>query len=294
MRQRILVSAAIGLATGAYCWLVLMRAHQGAADFTWAIRLAQHVLSGSPPYQSPLEQYPMIAALVAFPFVWMRPEIAGAVFYGLSSALLALGLTRYGYHRLLVFLAFPYWAGLITAQWAPLVMASAFFPLLLPVTMIKPQVGLPVALTHLTRRGVLACLAVIGLSLLLMPRWPWLWMGQFGYYQHFFPLLVWPGPFLLLALLRYRDKDAWLLLLASVMPQRWFFDGFILWLIPKDRREIIWTAAFSWGAGLWRWYHTPQTFVDVGRWAVVFLYLPMLGLLLSRLKTKHEADQLAV
>jgi hypothetical protein len=109
VRQRILVSAAIGLATGAYCWLVLTRAHQGAADFTWAIRLARHVLNGTPPYQSPLEQYPMIAALVGFPFVWMRPEIAGAVFYGVSSALLALGLTRFGYHRLLVFLANLRW-----------------------------------------------------------------------------------------------------------------------------------------------------------------------------------------
>ena len=57
--------------------------------------------------------------------------------------------------------------------------------------------------------------------------------GQAHNYEHFIPLLVFPGPLLLLALLRYRDRDAWLLLLAALMPQRWFFDAFTLWLIAE-------------------------------------------------------------
>lgn len=241
------------------------------------------MLAGQNPYDTPLEQYPLTAALFGLPFVWLRPEIAAAVFYGLSSGLLAFGLTRHGYHRLLVFLAYPYWAGSLTAQWSPLIAASAFFPLLLPVTMVKPQIGLPVALTHLTRRGVVACVVVALLSLAVMPRWPLLWAGQLRYYEHFIPLLVLPGPVLALALLRYRDRDALLLVGAAVMPQRWFFDAFILWLIPKTRREIVWTAFFSWGAGIWRWYHIPHSFTEVGRWTVVFLYLPMLAVVLGRL-----------
>ena len=283
VRTRLLISAGIGVATGAYCWLLLAHFHQGAADFGWAIRAARSVLAGQNPYDTPLEQYPLTAALFGLPFVWLRPEIAAAVFYGLSSGLLAFGLTRHGYHRLLVFLAYPYWAGSLTAQWSPLIAASAFFPLLLPVTMVKPQIGLPVALTHLTRRGVVACVVVALLSLAVMPRWPLLWAGQLRYYEHFIPLLVLPGPVLALALLRYRDRDALLLVGAAVMPQRWFFDAFILWLIPKTRREIVWTAFFSWGAGIWRWYHIPHSFTEVGRWTVVFLYLPMLAVVLGRL-----------
>ena len=161
-------------------------------------------------------------------------------------------------------------------------MAAAFFPLLLPATLAKPQIGLPVALTHLSRRGVVACAALVLVSLAVMPRWPLLWAGQLGYYEHFFPLLVLPGPLLALALWRYRDRDAWLLFLAAVMPQRWFFDAFILWLIPKTRREILLTVFFSWGAGIWRWYHIPHSFAEVGRWTVVFIYLPMLGVVLAR------------
>ena len=116
--------------------------------------------------------------------------------------------------------------------------------------MAKPQIGLPVFLTRARQRGILACVIVGAASLVVMPRWPLLWIAQFSHYQHFIPLLILPGPLLLLALWRYRDRDAILLLVAACMPQRWFFDSFILWLIPKSRREIIWTVFFSWGAGL--------------------------------------------
>ena len=282
VRWRLLISALIGVSTGLFCWFVLVRLHQGAADLTWAIRAAQHLLSRSNPYDTPLEQYPLTAAVFGLPFVRLRPELAGGIFYGVSSGLMAFGLSRYGMHRLLVFLAYPYWAGMLTVQWSPLILASAFFPLLLPATMAKPQIGLPVAATHLTRRGALACLIVLAITLVAMPRWPLLWLGQLGYYQHFIPLLVLPGPLLLLALWRYRDRDSLFLVLTALMPQRWFFDSLILWLIPKSRREMVWTVFFSWGAGIWRWYHMPHSFAEVGRWTVIFIYLPMLAVVLMR------------
>jgi hypothetical protein len=234
------------------------------------------------PYDTPLEQYPLPAALPALPLLRIAPEIAAGIFYGVSSALLAFGLTRENYGRLRIFLAFPYWAGFLTAQWPPIIAASAFFPMLLPVTMMKPQVGLPVFLTRLSRRGLLACLFLGVLSFAVMPQWPLLWFRQTHYYEHFVPLLIFPGPLLLLALLRYRDRDAWLLLLASIMPQRWFFDSFTLWLIPRSRREILLTAFLSWGAGVWRWFHQPANFTEVGRLAVIFIYLPMLVVVLLR------------
>jgi hypothetical protein len=282
MRRRIAVSLLIGVATASFCWYVLHRFNQHAADFQWAIRDAQHVLAGDNPYDTPLQQYPMTAALFAIPFLHLPSEWAAAGFFGISSALLALGLTRHGYSRLFVFLAYPYWAAMLTAQWSPLIMASAFFPLLLPAAMAKPQVGLPVALTHLSRRGAVACVVWGLLSLLFLPRWPWLWANQLHHYQHFVPLLLVPGPVLLLALFRYRERDSWLLLLTSMMPQRWFFDAFILWLIPKSRREILFTALLSWGAGVWRWYHSPTSFAQVGRWAVWWIYIPMLLTILAR------------
>jgi len=282
MRWRIPVSTAIGLASGIFCWFLMKHFHQGAADFQWALHLAQRLLARQNPYDTPLEQYPLPAALFGLPFLPLPAEIAAGIFWGLSSGLLAFGLTRHGYTRLLIFLAYPYWAGLLTVQWSPLIAASAFFPWLLPATMAKPQVGLPVFLTRLSRRGLAACAAVAALSLAVMPNWPLIWWKQAGNYQHFIPIMILPGPLILLALCRYRERDARLLLLSALMPQRWFFDSFILWLIPKSRREIVWTVFFSWGAGIWRWYHGPHSFIEVGRWTVLFLYLPMLAVVLLR------------
>ncbi len=159
-----------------------------------------------------------------------------------------------------------------------------FSSVLLPATLVKPQLGLPVFLTHASRRGFLACIIVTAVSLAVMPSWPMLWIAQLGHYNRFVPLLVWPGPLLLLAILRYRDRDAVLLLLAACMPQRWFYDGFLLWLIPKTRREIVWTVFLSWVVGIWRWYHIPHSWPEVGRWTVVFIYLPMLVVVLCRRK----------
>ena len=289
MRLRLLVSTAIGLLSGIFCWFLLKHFNQGAGDFRWAIEAAQRLLAHQNPYAEPQRLYPLPAALFGLPFVRVPAAIAGGLFYGISSALLAFGLTRQGYYRLLVFLAYPYWAGLLAAQWGPLIMASAFFPMLLPATLAKPQTGIPVALTHLTRRGFVLCVLVTLITFAWMPNWLGQWFGQLGGYQHFYPLLIFPGPLLLLALFRYRDPDAILLLLTALLPQRWFYDTLILWLIPKTRRQILWTAGLSWAAGVWRWYHIPQSFTQVGRIVVLFNYLPILAVLLFRYFERAES-----
>jgi hypothetical protein len=292
MRKRILISTAIGSATGMLCWYLMRHLHQDAADFRWALHLANGLVTHKNPYDTPLEQYPLTAGLLALPFLRVSPEAAAGLFYGISSGLLALGLTRHGYRRLLIFLAYPYWAGLLTVQWSTLIAAGAFFPLLLPVTLAKPQIGLPVFLTRASLRGAVACILLFLVSLAIMPGWPRLWIAQTGNYEHFIPLLVFPGPLLLLALFRYRQRDAIFLLLAACMPQRWFFDSFTLWLIPKSRREIIWTVFFSWGAGVWRWYHAPHSFTQVGSWTVIFIYLPMLAVVLLRTARPEQGREL--
>jgi len=285
MKRRLVTSIVIGTVSALWCWAILSRNHQGAADFQWAIRLAQHLLSGQTPYDTPLEQYPPAAALLGLPFVKLTGEIAGALFFGISSGLLAFGLTRTSYVRLLIFFAYPYWAAMLTAQWSPLVAASAFFWWLSPVALMKPNISLPVLLSNLSRRAVMACGTVLAVSLALTFRWYGEWPRQLAHYGHFFPIAVFPGFLLLLALFRLRqsplDKDALMLLLAALVPQRWFYDTFTLWLIPKSRREIVFTVAASWPVALLRWYQSPDM-TQVGRWSVLGFYLPMLIVVLAR------------
>ena len=281
LRRRIEISCLIAAASGSFCFLLLHRL-QWPGDFQWAIYLAEKWLARQNPYDTPLEQYPFVAAIFGLPFVHMSREVAAAIFYGISSGLLAFGVTREGYDRLLIFLAYPYWMGLLWVQWPTIIAAGAFFPLLMPVAMAKPQMGLPVFLTRFSMQGLWACLAVGVVSLIMLPRWPMLWMGQFGHYPHFVPLLIFPGLLLLLALLRYRDRDAILLLLTAALPQRWFFDAFTLWLIPRTRREILITVFFSWWPGVWLWFHRPHSLTTVGRWMVLTTYFPMLAVVLWR------------
>jgi len=291
VRLRALISVAIGIAAGVLCWLWLLRLHQGAGDFNWSIWAAQDLLAHRNPYDREMQLYPLTSAIFGFPFVWMRPEIAGGIFYGVSSALMSFGLSREGYHRLLIFLAYPYWAALLAVQWTPLLVAAAFFPILLPAAMSKPQLGLPLALTTATKRGILACAVVLAVSFLLMPRWPWFWPRWFFEYVRFIPFLVFPGPLLALAALRYRERDARLLLLMAAVPQRWFYDALLLWLIPKSRREIVATVGLSWVVGVWRWYYMPYSATQVARWTILFMYLPMLAVVLARPRTSASESK---
>jgi hypothetical protein len=282
---------AIALASGTLCWIYLHHFHLGAADFFWAHQAARDLLAGKNPYATQLPgliPYPLPAALIALPLAAFPQEVAAALFYGISSGLLAFGLVRQSPERLFIFFAYPNWAALMTAQWSPLIMSAAFFPLALSFCVAKPQIGIPVALTRLSRKGIAAASLLILASFAISLRWPAAWLPQLHGYQHFIPLLVLPGPLLVLALWRWRESDAWLLFLCSIMPQRWFYDAFVLWLIPKTRRAILATVACSWITGLWRWYHNPHTVQTVGRWSILGFYLPMLALILLRDRPQAE------
>ena len=59
-------------------------------------------------------------------------------------------------------------------------------------------------------------------------------------------------------------------------------DQFILFLIPKTRRELVYTIGASWVPAIWRWYHYPRSISEVGFWSVVWFFLPMLAVVLLR------------
>ena len=98
------------------------------------------------------------------------------------------------------------------------------------------------------RWGVILTVALLGLSLIAYPRWPWVWLGQISGYQGSVPpLFVLPlGPFLLLALLRWRDRRAWLVALMALMPQRVVYDQIPLLLVASTWRELLFLVGASW------------------------------------------------
>jgi hypothetical protein len=225
-------------------------------DLFMSLCPARELLAGRDPYGDvciilnpatghPWPTNPLTAALVVLPLAWLPWGLAAALVVGLVAAI------REGDPaRLVVFLSFPYLFGFCWAQWTPLTVAVALSPTLLPLALVKPHIGLPILLTHLTWRRTLACAAFGLLTLALDPTWPLRWLEQTRGFDGVVPALTLAGLLLPLLVLRWRDPDARFILLAACVPQRFFHDAFVLAAVPRNRREaILWTAS-TWLIGL--------------------------------------------
>ncbi|MFL5575705.1 MAG: hypothetical protein ACJ79S_07055 [Gemmatimonadaceae bacterium] len=248
--RRMAAALAVGVVAGAFCGLALARPG-GAPDFLVFWHHARTLLAGENPYLHPLVLgpgrqapflYPLPAAMLVAPFAWLPMPAAGALFFGLSSALLAYGATRDGWHRLLLFLSGPFVLAATLGQWSPLVTAAALLPWLGGAAMVKPNIGLAVAAYRPWWRGAAAAAALLAASLALLPRWPLDWLHlvrtQHGIYHA--PVAVGAGALLLLALLRWRLPGARLLVVLACVPQMLFFyDQLPLWLLTRTWRESL-------------------------------------------------------
>ena len=157
----------------------------------------------------------------------------------------------------------------------PCIVASWFIPVLAPLlALIKPHIALPVALNRLTRPGLLLAAAVLAISLLLDPTWPWRWLGMLGEYQRMIALFTLPAGWMLLIALRYwRDERARLLLGMAVLPFRGSYDLLALWLIPRSAWEMATLVALSW-LPLAIDHHA--FFAVQPAWSVPLLFIPCL------------------
>lgn len=139
----------------------------GAADdFKWYYLGARAVLAGLRPYErvrvggffrliAPF-LYPLPAALVVVPFAGALNAIpAASVFVGLSTILLAWGITRDGFSLLPIFGSAPFIWSVYAGQFAPLLAAAALIPRIGWVAIVKPNLGLAVFAYRSTRGMIL-------------------------------------------------------------------------------------------------------------------------------------------
>jgi hypothetical protein len=139
---------------------------------------------------------------VAFPFSFLHPNLAGAVFFGVSAALLAFAVTQEGYHRLPLFLSAPFFVAAALAQWAPLVIAAALLPSLQWLAIAKPNIGLAALVYRPTWLGWGLSAAFGLLSLVILPGWIWNWRDSLPAADH-------PPPFLVSACFVLAGSPAW-------------------------------------------------------------------------------------
>lgn len=289
---RLLVSISIGIISGLVCYGKLSIRNVQAADFTWAWFSARVLLQGGNPYTAmplnptyPLDAplfYPIFAPLVAVPVAMFTPILAGALFFGVSSALLAWVFTVRDFSNLLVFTTSFYWMALENCQWSPLITAVMFLPWLSFILLAKPNLGILGMLVNPTRCLVLVC-GVAGILSLFI--WPW-WFGNwwhavtvYGHNAHKSPVTI--LPLLLLLLVTWRSMEGRLSLAMIVLPQNLiFYDQLPLWLVTKSTRERIILVILTW-VGFLGWLNVSGPYASrAAWWIVIFVYVPVLLLLL--------------
>jgi hypothetical protein len=260
-------AAIIGTVVGGLCFVTL-RAHNTvdpevkAADFGRALRDSRDLLAGRDPYRYPpgpyAIPYPLPAALVAMPLAWLPDVMAGSVFFGLSAMLLAFGILRSDEEwRLAMLLSWSFVYAFLWVQWTPLVCALWFLPGLAAMMLIKPHIALPVLVMgdfrrrffeHREWKWLIPPAVLMVVSLVWYPSWPLVWRAQLATYQGISPpLLSLPlGPFVLVSLIAWRDRRAWLLVVLAMMPQRMVYDQLPIMLVAASPRQLWILIAASW------------------------------------------------
>jgi len=220
----------------------------------WPLQAARDIIAGYDPYARPFvdsagQAWPTNPVTTAMPFLpvaWVSDAVVAAVLFGLISALLAYALLRGGeLWPLLTFVSPAYVSCIITEQWLPLVLAAFYLPAILPLALVKPSIALPVILTNLNLKRGLGCAVVLAATFILCPWWwPADWLApSMAVYTGFTPMLTVPGLLIPLALIRWRDKRAWILVLAACVPQRIPYDQLILWLVPQNAKRSLLLSA---------------------------------------------------
>lgn len=297
----IFICSAIGIIAATVAFFTFTAWDLGAGDFTWSWRAARALLAKQNPYHTiqPLGAYPydapfyspLPAALVALPFSPFPLTVAGALFVGVSAAILAWALCRDEPDRLLLFASAPYWMALRWGQWSPLLTATLLIPALAALVVVKPNLGLAV-LVYRPRWQVVAAGAIFGIiSLLILPSWPLDWFNALATNRHTLPVLTIPGCFVLLALLRWRDPRARLLIGLAIMPQRLlFYDQLALLLVAPTLRTQLALIILGWVGFLgWQSIGGPYTYA-APPWVLWLCYLPALIVVLAPLREQRMSS----
>jgi hypothetical protein len=229
--------------------------------------------------------YPGTAAVLAAPFGALPHRFAVALFTALGMALLAWSVD--GWRRWMV-LSAPALEALLIGQWSPWLTAAVGLPWLGLVWTAKPTIGLTLFAGWPSRWAVGGGLALLMLSLILLPHWPADWLAAVRDTPHYkAPVQRIGGALLLLAFLRWRRPEARMLGLLALLPHTTgVYEQLPLLLIPRTGRAFAVLMGLSYLAAIL--VYTRNTFgpsvsgtLDA-QWPyfLVLVYLPALVMVL--------------
>ena len=226
--------------------------------------------------------YPLPALLIVAPFTVLPLRLAHAAFIGAAAGGLSWRLSRWAWWPLLVFSTPSFFMAAVIGQWSPWLTLGAIMPTAGFLLAAKPTLGLACFAYRPSWRAVIGVALISAISLALMPHWPVEWLDNLHTVIGHRPPILLPGGFIIaLALFRFRQPEARLLLAMACVPQLAFFaDQVPLFLSARTRREGVFYAVTSTLVFLVWLLFTPT---PVGDWYILLgCYAPALYIVLRR------------
>jgi hypothetical protein len=255
-QQRTRITAATVVVTA--CWVVYIRSVSTDTNTDlWSIVLgAQAWLRGQDPYlavaQSPVWTagllYPFTAVLALAPFAWLPQPVMHVLWAAGSAGLLAWMISADGFtprHILLVSPAMLH--SVNTAQWPPLLLAASLTTWGGFLFACKPTTSLWLFAYRPRWQHVAGSVALLAVSLAVWPSWPAHWRVELARgVQIVWPLSLPGAAIVLLALLRWRNAKARLLVTMACVPHSTLvYETLPLFMIPRTWIEagVLWCGS---------------------------------------------------
>lgn len=265
------------------------------------------VVTGNDPYAAVLALptgyplfYPGPALLLLAPFGLLSSKAAWLAWGAAGGALFGLAAMRHGRGLWIGALSACFAEAVTFGQWVPLLIAAAILPWLGGALAVKPSVGAALWIWRPTRSAVLSGVALVFLSLLIVPGWPGDWLAALQRTNHIPPVMKPWGWVLLLAALRWRSPEGRLFLALALIPQTTsLYESLPLFLVCRQRWDAYALAALSHVAALVQeqYYSAPGQVLETviaNRWPVFLLtlWLPALVMVLRpvRLASVNPID----
>lgn len=311
-RNRTIVTLLFGCYGFLISYISLTNRGYLASDFQWPLKAAEYLLQGVNPYHQvpnnyvyPYESpflYPLPTALVSVPFTFFDPYLAGALFFGIISAILAYAILKDNWQRLPVFFGASYIITSSVAQWSPLLMAAALLPANFRwLAFLKPTSGIISFVYRPTIRAITIYLVLVLITVLILPSWPydWLMASTSDAGRFLSVVLIPPGFIMLLSVFSINTRQGRTLLTASLVPRHpYWYDGVLLWLIPETLKQSLMLSGLSWAAYFgWRFLsYDENAGIFMSRawpWQITLMYIPLLILVLTQVWVRNKGRIMA-
>lgn len=309
--HRALVAAAIATLAAFELYRLYLQLPEHHTDFYQVWAGAKVLLEGGNPYElvGPGKKYHILFALpypatalaAVIPFTFISEHAGSLIFVWLSTFALAYGVMGKGWYLLPIFASEAFLSSVHLAQWTIPLTAALFIPWLAAFGAVKPQTGLSVLAgsprTATLKATLIGGAVLIAVSLALRPSWPVEWLEVVRSSRQMIPPVTrLGGVFILLALLRWRRPETWLILSMACLPQNssWYTTLPLLTVAQNFRESaalsIVSTLGVVTGSMfVWAGVSDEFRFWSIGGMLTATAYLPAVIVVLMR-PNEWDAD----